>query len=397
MTVGVKLVVNVAIIGCGQMGSEHLRGYRELKQKKFDNFTITAVCDVAKERANDFSDQIQSFQNKKPKIFLDYKKVIEIEDIDAVDICTDHRHHHIIGNFFLEAGKHVMVEKPMGITVKACRKMIQAAEKNGRVLAVAENYRRSLDNRAIKWVIENGYIGDVQMIFSGCVGGVAPFGRDAIVIGTPWRHVKVKTGAGPVLDNGIHDMDLFRYFNGEVEEAVGVTKTFEKVRVTRDKDGNIVDHVKNTVEDAGFAILKFENGAIGHWAPAYWSGHGETTGWGMWIYGSKGCIKEQNFIGDNGMRANVVNMFLLNASQELRERYFPQRLMNSVAIEIYDYLKAIETGSKPETDGGVGLKDEAVCYAVIESAWLNQPVKVKDVEEEKVEGYQEEINESLGL
>lgn len=391
------MAVNVAIVGCGLMAREHLKGYSELKKKQLGDFKITAVCDVVEKKAEAFADRVLAFQTEKPKVFLDYKRIIEAENVDAVDVCTDHRTHHLIGIPLMEAKKHVMIEKPMGITIKACRKMIEAAEENGRVLAVAENYRRSLENRAIKWTIENGFIGDVQMMFLGCVGGVEPFGRDSIIVGTRWRHVKAQSGAGPVLDNGVHDMDLFRYFNGEVREVIGVTKTFEKVRVTRDQEGKIIDQVDNTVEDAGFAILKFENGAIGHWAPAIWSGHGEMTVWGMWIYGSKGCIKERNFAGDNGVKVNVANMFLLNASQELRERYFAGSVMNSVAIEIYDYLKAVETGNVPETDGWVGLKDEAVCYAVIESAWLNQPVKVRDVEEGRVESYQEEINESLGL
>ncbi len=387
--------IRIAIVGCGGIARAHLNGYKELKQKSLGGFTIAAVCDLAKERAEDFAKAIEEFQGAaKPRVYLNHEELLKAEDVEMVDICTDHRTHHIIAISSLEAGKDVMVEKPLAITVKAGRKMVETADAHGRTLAVAENYRRTLGNRACKWAIDKGYIGDIQMILQG---GVAAWGKGIMAGGTAWRHVKLKTGAGPVLDNGVHDVDLFMHLNGEIVEAYGVTKTFDKVKVRRDGKGQIVEQVENTIEDGGFAILKFANGAVCNWAPAYWGGHGEVSTFGRWIYGSGGCIKGEELIPDTGPRMNVSARFLLEAELKLRNKFFPKGITNTFAIEIHDFLEAMRRKRKPETDGWEGLKAEAVCYAVIESSRLNKTVKVKDVLEGQIEGYQKEINENLGL
>jgi len=390
--------IKTSLVGCGGIARQHLYAFRELCRKGLGDFEIVAVCDVAETKAKSFASEIKQFQKKtKPKIYTDFEDLLEKEDVQAVHLCTDHRTHHLIAVSSLEQDKHVIVEKPLGITMKAGRRMIEAAEKHGKILAVAEDRRFLLLNRASKWAIEQGYIGDVQMVIQIDVGGAPNFGRDLIVVGTPWRHKKLEGGAGTALDNGCHDIDTFRSLNGEIDEATGLITTFEKTRVNRNEKGDIVEKVKCTTEDAGFAILKFRNGSIGHWTPAYWAGHGEASSIGRWIYGSKGCLKNEWMVLDNGQKENVMTMYLLNADKDEREKFFPKGITNAFALEIHDFLEAIQEHRKPEVDGWEGLKDEAVCYAVIESSRLGRPVKVKDVLNGIVEDYQKEINKNLGL
>jgi predicted dehydrogenase len=390
--------IKIGLIGCGGIARNHLYAFRELYRKGLGNFEIVAICDVVDKKAKSFASDVKKFQKKTtPKVHRDFDNMLEKEDIQAVHICTDHRTHHLIAIPCLKKGKHVIVEKPLGITMRAGRRMIEAAKKHGKVLAVAEDRRFLLINRASKWAIEQGYIGDVQMVLQIDVGGAPNFGRDLIVVGTPWRHRKLEGGAGTALDNGCHDIDTFRSLNGEIDEATGLIKTFEKTRVNRNEKGETVEKVKCTTEDAGFAILKFHNGSIGHWAPAYWAGHGEASSIGRWIYGSKGCLKNEWMVLDNGQRENVTTLYLLNADKEEKERYFPKGITNAFALETYNFLEAIREHRKPEVDGLEGLKDEAVCYAVIESSCLDRPVKVKDVLDGVVENYQKEINKNLGL
>lgn len=389
--------IRIGMIGCGSVAKAHVIGFRELAGKGLGNFEIVATCDVVEEKAKRLASEIKQFQKKpRPKVYTDFQNMLKKEDIQALDICTDHRTHHLIAVPCFEAGKHVMVEKPLGITIRAGRRIIDAAEKHGKVLAVAEDRRFSLVNRASKWAIEQGYIGDVQMIFQIGIGGSPDFGRDAIIFGTPWRHEKLEAGAGTVLDNGCHDADEFRYLNGEVSEVMGFIQTFEKTRVKRDERGKIVERVKSTTEDAGFAILKFHDGSVAHWSPAYWAGHGEPSSF-RWIYGTKGCLKGKSVVLDTGRRENVTVLYLLNADEEDREKFFPKGITNTFALEIHDFLQAILEHRRPEVDGWEGLRDEAVCYAAIESSGLGRPVKVKDVLEGVVEEYQREINESLSL
>lgn len=151
--------------------------------------------------------------------------------------------------------------------------------------------------------------------------------------------MKLKTGADPVLDNGVRDIDLFMYLNGEIVEAYGVTKTFDKVKVHRDEKDQIVEQVGNTIEDGGFAILKFANGAVCNWTPAYWGGHGEASNFGRWIYGSRGCIKGEELIPDTGPRMNVSTRFLLETEPKLRNKFFPKGITDTFALEIYDFRR----------------------------------------------------------
>lgn len=389
--------IKVGLVGCGGMGKSHLDSFIELKKAGIEFFDLVAVCDVLKGRALSFAGEMAKYQELKPKVYTDFKDMLKDVELDAVDIATDHRSHHVIGVSCLEAGAHALIEKPLAITIKACRKLIEAADKAGRVLAVAENYRRDMRWRAVKFLVDQGYVGPVQMVFVGGVGGSVGWGRDYITVGTSWRHVKLKAGAGPVLDNGVHDADLFRYIVGDVEEVYGVTKTFAKSRVSRDRLWRVMEKVEASVEDAGFAILKFNNGAVGFWAPAYWAGHGEASSFGWWIYGGKGVVKGDEAILDNGERVKVQTMFLAQADEEVKGAMFPHGFTNPVTIEIYDFLDSILSKRKPETDGVEGLKAEAIAYAAIESSILNQPVKVKDVEEGRIDNYQREIDQSLGL
>ena len=84
-------------------------------------------------------------------------------------------------------------------------------------------------------------------------------------------------------------------------------------------------------------------------------------------------------------------------SEDEKEKLFPSGITDTVAIELKDFADAVLTGSKPEVDGIEGLKDQAICMAVFESSWLNQPVSINDIENCEIEGYQKDINDSLGL
>lgn len=390
--------VKMGIIGCGQIARVHVEGgCKILKQKGMDNFEIVSVCDLKRENAQKLASLIEEFQEK-PEVYTDFKEMISKESLNATDICTDHRSHHLIAHHCFEEGLHVLCEKPLGITIKATRLMIETAKKTGRILAVAENYRRGLTSRAIHFAISKGYIGKPQMYFSGWIGGNSLWwGRDNAIAGTLWRHRKLEAGAGMVLDMGVHHADLMRYWLGEVDEVYAVTKSFAKVRFIRDSVGRILEKGPNTVEDAAFSIIKFKNGCTGIWTPAYSAGHGEGSSFGPWIYGEKGVIKESQVITDEGAKINLDNFFISRAPEEAKDLYFPSGITEDVALEIYDFIQAVLGAREVEADGLTGLKALAICYSVIESSHLNRPIKVKDVEEGKIEGYQREINESLGI
>ena len=234
-----------AIIGCGGMAGGHINACKDLKQRGLDIFDLVVVCDVDEIRASGFAQRAEEFQDGlKPKVYTDYRKMLEKEQIDSADICTDHRTHSIIAVECLKAGAHAMCEKPMGITVKACQQMIDVAKEHGKIVAVAENYRRGLGARAVKLALENGVIGAPQLYLQGGVGS-----RDDNIT-TVWRHHKLDAGDGTILDNGVHDSDLMYYWLGEVDEVYGVAFSFAPDKYRRDDKGNIIN-VHTTTSTTG--------------------------------------------------------------------------------------------------------------------------------------------------
>jgi len=412
--------INVGLVGCGRIMPAHLHGYRRLMEKGVDDLRITALCARRPGDAERFRRRgegppprppvgppgdslraphiyVDDFQRDVDvETYTDYRQMLKRADIDAVDVYASVSAHHPIALASLEAGKHVLVEKPLAVTVRAARRMVEAADRAGKVLGVAEVARYGLGTRATRWVIDRGYIGEVQMAVAGGVGGY--WSPDKIVAETAWRHRKVDAGGGPTLDMGAHIFHVLRYLCGEIEEVSGIIRTFEGVRVTRDGEGRVVDEVKSEVDDTFFSLVKFRGGAVGQ-VSFSWAGHGEplTVPGGRAIYGSRGCIKGDQAVLDDGTRAEVGALFADRATPEEKERLFPMGLTDPFALETYEFLRAIREGREMETSGREGLRDVATCYAVIESSLRNRAVRVDDVESGKLGRYEEEINRHYGL
>jgi len=381
--------LTIAIIGCGGMADAHRRGYQVLWQAGYREFRITATCDVEVERAEAMAEKVAEFQGMRPKAYSDVERMLATENaLMAADICVPHNEHHVIAIACFEAGLHVTVEKPLAITLRAGRKMLEVAESKGRILQVAENYRRTPTQRAINWALKMGWIGKPRMIF-----WVDTFER---LWYWGWREHKEIAGGGWTLDGGVHFADLMRYHIGEVDEVFAVSETFLPVRYMepekRDKP------VEISVEDTTMALLKFSNGVLGQWVL---TSAAPGKGYNMRIvYGEEGCIDLQD--GFYGRTTHepidaLVNRFMESITDEERERLFPMGITDSVAIELHEFIEGILREKPIETDGIEGYKSQAVCMAVYESAWLNSPVKLEAVAKGEVEGYQAELNRQLGL
>ena len=382
--------IRMAMLGCGGMSGAHMGGLKALWDKDIKIFDIVATCDIVEERAITRAKQAEEMQGTAPSVYTDVEDMLEKEsDLDAVNICSLHRAHHTLAVPCLDAGKHVIIEKPLAITTRTCRLITDAAERNGKVLAVAENYRRSPMNRAVNWAIREGMIGKPRLFFWQDVGeSLGTWG---------WRDFKDQAGAGWVLDGGVHFTDLFRYQLGtEAQEVYALSRAYMPYRFG--KPDTREGRVDVTVEDTTFAIIKFEGDIIVQWTTCR-AAPGKGFG-GHVIHGSEGSI---DLSGSVSNRKETIDgkqlhaMFMESISEDEKEKLFPSGVTDTVAIELKDFADAILTGSKPEVDGIEGLKDEAICMAVFESSWLNQPVAISKIENCEIENYQKEINNSLGL
>jgi len=377
--------VNIGIVGCGGIAGAHIEGYRDLHVRGIRALEVKATCDVSLENAKSRAEAIGNFQASKPKVYSSLETMLGEKNLDAVDICLPHNLHHTVASQCLEEGFHVIIEKPLGITMRAARIIMDKAEKAKKVVAVAENYRRAPKQRAFWWAIRQGFIGDPRIVIWSATGwGPNPWG---------WREDKFTAGGSWVFDGGVHWADLDRYQLGkEAVEVVAMTHTFDPV-----KQG-----VKVTVDDMTMAIVRHEGDMFSQWL---WTR--ATPGKGMYshtIYGSKGSLSDDgmHIQKDEGKLETqssdaLVRSMRQNLGPDGTEKLFPKGSTNDFAIELYDFYEAIVSKRKPEVDALEGYKDMAIPLGFYESATVGKPVRTRDMEELRVERYQKEINEKLGI
>ena len=408
--------VKMALIGCGGMGTRHLYGVRELARSLFNNIELVALCDIRRENVELAATEVEELLGCKTATFTDLGAMAKaIPDLGMVDVVTDPSVHHTVVCQALDLGLHVLVEKPLAITVKACHLMMEAAKRNNRLLSVAENYRRDPSARLIRHLIDSGVIGTPYM---GMLHSVRP-GKDIFI--TPWRHLIDK--GGPLIDMGVHFTDLIRYQLGDIKEVYGDARLIEPVR---QKQKSIGDHytfyqqrhkamdreVPATAEDSSLAVFKMESGSTVSWIVNI-GGHGSAGA--QLILGDKGCIEGWGNRGGSARlkvagQEDVQYEQLLAEYKEfqiepLAQYFFPQRSTlgdkavdwKIIALEQYELAEAILNGRQLEVDGAEGLKDVAAVYAICESACAGRTVTMAEVESAEVYAYQAQIDEALGI
>jgi predicted dehydrogenase len=415
--------IRIGIVGCGRILPAHLRGYRLLREAGYDDFRITALVARKQDDALMFRKRgegptprppvsrdvsgdalaaphcyVSDFQTELlPVVYTDVGEMLASGAVDAVDLTASLPVHHTIGLQCLAAGKHLMVEKPLAITVKAGTQMVEAAEAAGLAFGVMENVRFQESVRLAQWAIERGELGHLQMIAAISLG-TGEWSPDRVVADTPWRHKRLEAGGGASIDIGVHLAHRLRYLAGEIRSMTAIARVFEPQRELRDADGNVFGHFPADADDAFFALPEFENGAAGT-ISFTWAGHGEPTGLpeGTVIYGERGCLKGITLIRDGGERIDLRDLFRAEASAETRDAYFPRGLTDTFGLAYRDWLDAIAAKRQPEMNGREGLRDLATAFAIMESATAHGPVSVEDVLTGRIDSYQQAINEEYGL
>jgi len=419
--------IKIAQIGCGGMGLRHAFSYVELK-KHADLFDLVALCDLNAEVAEHVALEAEKELGLKPRIYTDFDTMLsEEKNLDAVDVVTDVGLHHSLTIKALESGLHVSVEKPMGVSVKACLQMIEAAEKAGKILVVQENHRRDPIYRLVKHILDKGLLGTPRLYHFASLSG-----DKEIAQSTAWRHIKNRGGF--LLDYAVHETDVIQYFLGGVSRVYAETQLWEHQRMTTNESGWFLEryykHRRKDViettptvdvdsEDMCLGLMRFNSGAIGYYGRSL-AAPGQPLHSDL-IFCDDGSIElpssrsgnaakitrlgEKSPIS-NGEFADLVSDFRLddltskfygNATQLLS--YEPPSNHDSkfIAMGLADFGESIINNRTPEVGGSEGLDAVALVYSILESGHSGFPVKFEDVAAGKVSEYQDEINASLGL
>ncbi len=414
-------MIRIGIVGCGRILNAHLQGLLKLRDAGIDSFRVTALVARREEDAFMFRRRGEGPEPRPAVLdpatgdplaaphtyisdlhtdvdvatYTDYREMIAAGQVDAVlDTSPLHLHHQVAAAAFA-AGLHVHTQKPLAISVRAARQMVQAARDQGCVLGTFENVRQGISARAAAWAVASGRIGVPQMAVSGSLGGL--WSPTRVVAETPWRHAKLLGGGGGTIDIGVHQFHLLRYVFGEIAWVSAVTPTLEPRRFMPD-DTEQEQPVAVSVDDTHLAAMGFDNGALGQllWS---WGLHGPPTelSGAPVFYGTEGAIYGGCLHAPSGTQENLVALFERELTDTEREGLFPLGLTDAFAIQAWDFLNAIATQSEMETSGTEGLHDLACAFAMIESSHLKRHVTLSEMLAHEADVYQREIDEHYGL
>jgi UDP-N-acetyl-2-amino-2-deoxyglucuronate dehydrogenase len=403
--------VRLGIIGTGGIAnSRHIPGLGLLKAAGIDNFEVTAICDVVEENVRRAVQGIRRFQDKDPQVYSDWQEMVRTAPIDAVDICLPHGLHHLAGIACLDAGLHVIMEKPYTVTIKTGKALAEAADRNKKVFATAVPHRRMPAERAVHWAInEAGLIGRPRMFLSSYTRPTPPTppGQAPPVVPDRmrWRRDRAMGGGRGVIDSGFHFFDSIRYFYGDVDQIFAQVIEYEGDQEPR-RGADIVQASENA------AMIQFvlKSGVVGTWTYSLAQPGHETRN--IVHYGSEGSIEDtgysDKFVAFHQFmhmgelrRGDGTFLSLSEVQAKMRQELGPERLQqvypNGVtdhfAIELWDFLDAVVKQRKPEVDAWDGLGTLAVVEAAYESAFSGTAVRVDDVLSGKVYGWQKDIDE----
>jgi predicted dehydrogenase len=250
--------VRLGLIGCGWAGAT-----RAAAVVRLAGFQLVAVSDADGARAQALAERYRAVAEPR------WRSLVQREDLDVVIVSTPPPLHAEMGITALDYGKHVLCEKPLARTPDECRSILEAARRSGRVLGAGFNYRFYPAIARAREILDAGVIGELDHVrsYAGHPGG-SEFTH-------AWVHDAAVMGGGTLMDNGIHLIDLTRYFLGEVAEVKGYAT------------GSVWRFPG--CEDNGFGLLRSPSGKVGY-LQASWS---EWCGYrfAVEVYGTQGCVR----------------------------------------------------------------------------------------------------------
>ncbi len=337
----------VAILGTGGISGAHHLGFVEAGAE------VVAICDV-----DERSLARRGSEWKVERRYTDYKAMLADGGFDVLSIAAPTFLHHPAAIAAAEAGKHVLVEKPMALDLAMADAMIAACESAGVLLQVNHQLRSSAAAQKAKERIEAGDVGRITYIRLRQAHDWGGLGV------RPSFATKASSGGGTLLDNGCHLMDLARFFGGRVAEVYAQIATLR---------------YEVEVEDTAQVSLRFENGALGSVETAW-----TATGWeeGFWIYGTEGALESTNRYGPTTLRHSYRHSPGTTwADTDVTTYAFPAAAANPHSRHIAAFVEAIRGLRPVPCTGQDGREAVRLILAAYHSAEAGMAVAVSDAPE----------------
>jgi len=369
-----KKELRIGLIGGGFMGRTHSNAYNRIR-----NFfpelshvpVLKAVCSRSEDKVKAFADQwgYESYET-------DWKKLVKLDDIDAIDICTPNDTHAEIAIAAAESGKMVLTEKPLARNVEEAYKMVEAVEKAKVANTVWYNYRRLPAVTLAKQIIDSGKLGKIfhyraNFLQDWTISADLPQGGAGL-----WRMDASVAGSGVTGDLLAHCIDTAIWLNGSIKDVNAVTETFVKERMH-----NLTGKVEKVgIDDACIFHCHFANGSLGLFESTRYA-RGHKALYTFEINGEHASIKwdlhdlnrlEYFDHADESKVRGWRSIHITDGDHPYMDHWWVPGLgigyEHSFIHQAADFLKSLETGEPCSPTFREAYETQQVCQAVLDSA-----------------------------
>lgn len=333
----VKERIKIGLVGCGRISGNHIQAIND----HAEHLELVSACDTIAERA-----QKTGEENNVP-YFANYEEMLKEIPMDAVALCTPSGVHPEHGILAAEAGKHVITEKPMAITLESCDALIKACDDNNVSLFVVKQNRLNATMQLLKRAIDKNRFGKIYGAYVNVFWQRPQEYYDM----APWRGTWEFDG-GAFMNQASHYVDTLHWLIGEVESVMAMTSTL----------GRGIE-----AEDSGSAVLKFRNGAIGSMNVSMLTYPKNLEG-SVTILGETGTVK---------LGGMAINKFEKWEFEEYDDddrmvedtNYQPPNVYGFGHTTYYhNVIEALKGNGPPMTDGRSGRKSLELILAIYKSA-----------------------------
>jgi predicted dehydrogenase len=345
--------IGIGIIGSGGIAQgAHMPGYAKLADQ---GVRIVAVSDVNEATARAAAEKF-GVEN----VYTEYKELLKRDDIHAVSVCTPNFLHKQPTVDALEAGKHVLVEKPIAVNAQEGQEMVDAARRTGRKLQVGLNHRFSPGAQALKKMIEAGDLGEIYFARATAM-------RRRGIPGWGVFTQKDKQGGGPLIDIGVHILDLTLFLMGHPEPTLCSGQTYAKFGHRDDVVGLMGqwDPRTFTVEDFAVGLVRFTNGSTVYLQSAFVANQEQREAFNSEVFGTEGGASLHPlkiFTEKNRVLLDITPVFLPD--------------VNTHSAEIASFVQSVREDKPVAVPGEEGLKVTKILDAIYKSSEEGREVPV---------------------
>ena len=369
--------LNIGLVGYGFMGRTHSNGYKRANDF-FDleyRPVLKAVCGRNADNAKAFADN-WGYES----IETDWQKLVARDDIDAIDICTPNNTHAEIAIAAAKAGKMVLCEKPLSMTVAEGEEMVKVIEETGVANTVWYNYRRVPAVTLAKKLVDEGRLGRIfhyraNFLQDWTISADLPQGGAAL-----WRLDIKAAGSGVTGDLLAHCIDTAIWLNGSIKDVSAMTETFIKER-KHTLTGKVE---KVGIDDACTFMCHFGNGSLGLFESTRYA-RGHKALYTFEINGEHGSIRwdlhdlnrlEYFDHGDDSLVRGWHTVHVSDGDMPYMDRWWVPGLCigyeHTFVHQVADFLASLETGEPCQPNFATALETQKVCEAVLNSAKSRQ-------------------------